>query len=94
MKNSVNSDRDISDSGRDKIYFDIYGTGLKGYAHYMQAVEEGKIDGSDNNFVPADALGFDADPFYSQKNIAYLERLMSDIENGNASFSEHELIEY
>ena len=35
----------------------------------------------------------DADPFYSENNIRHLERIMADIESGNAHFAEHELIE-
>ena len=34
-----------------------------------------------------------ADPFYSSSNIEYLEGIMRDIKNGNANFSEHDLIE-
>ena len=34
-----------------------------------------------------------ADPFYSEKNIRYLENIMDDIRNGKAHFEEHELIE-
>lgn len=34
-----------------------------------------------------------ADPFYSESNIRYLERIMSDIKSGKAHFEEHELIE-
>lgn len=34
-----------------------------------------------------------ADPFYSAGNIRYLEGIMQDVKNGNAHFSEHELIE-
>ena len=34
-----------------------------------------------------------ADPFYSEKNMAYLEKVISDIEAGNAKLVEHELIE-
>jgi len=33
------------------------------------------------------------DPFYSKANIQYLENLVYDIKEGNAHFSEHELIE-
>ena len=33
------------------------------------------------------------DPFYSEKNIKYLEEIVSDIKNGKAKFEEHELIE-
>ena len=36
----------------------------------------------------------DADPFYSERNIGHLERIMADIEAGKAHFAEHELIEY
>ena len=35
----------------------------------------------------------DTDPFYSESNIRYLERIMADIEAGRAYFAEHELIE-
>lgn len=35
----------------------------------------------------------DADPFYSESNIRYLERIVADIESGKARFAEHELIE-
>ena len=34
-----------------------------------------------------------ADPFYSQKNVAYLERILEDIGSGNAKFQKHDLIE-
>ncbi len=34
-----------------------------------------------------------ADPFYSEANINYLKGIKSDIENGKAHFTEHELIE-
>lgn len=34
-----------------------------------------------------------ADPFYSESNIRYLEKIMQDIKDGNAHFEEHELLE-
>ena len=34
-----------------------------------------------------------ADPFYSEKNIRYLEGIKKDIESGKAHFAEHALIE-
>lgn len=34
-----------------------------------------------------------ADPFYSESNIRYLEKVVADIENGKAKFVEHELVE-
>ena len=34
-----------------------------------------------------------ADPFYSESNVRYLENILSDIEEGKAHFSEHDLIE-
>ncbi len=34
-----------------------------------------------------------ADPFYSKDNIDYLENVMSDVKEGRANFSEHNLIE-
>lgn len=34
-----------------------------------------------------------ADPFYSSKNTDYLEKIVSDIQNGKAHFAEHKLIE-
>lgn len=34
-----------------------------------------------------------ADPFYSVKNIRYLENIMQDVRDGKAHFAEHELIE-
>lgn len=34
-----------------------------------------------------------ADPFYNEKNLAYLEQVISNIENGKAHLVEHELIE-
>ena len=34
-----------------------------------------------------------ADPFYSENNIKYLEKIVADIENGKAKFEEHELVE-
>ena len=33
------------------------------------------------------------DPFYSKSNIRYVEKIAEDIKNGQAHFSEHELIE-
>lgn len=33
------------------------------------------------------------DPFYSEENIKYLEKIVSDINEGKAKFEEHELIE-
>ncbi|MDE6599095.1 MAG: type II toxin-antitoxin system RelB/DinJ family antitoxin [Oscillospiraceae bacterium] len=34
-----------------------------------------------------------ADPFYSESNMRYLEKLAADVKNGNAHFEEHELTE-
>ncbi|HJB00276.1 MAG TPA: type II toxin-antitoxin system RelB/DinJ family antitoxin [Candidatus Mediterraneibacter merdavium] len=34
-----------------------------------------------------------ADPFYSESNIRYLEKIMRDIEEDKAHFAEHDLIE-
>jgi DNA-damage-inducible protein J len=34
-----------------------------------------------------------ADPFYSESNMQYLRRVISDIETGKATLTEHELIE-
>lgn len=34
-----------------------------------------------------------ADPFYSESNIRYLEQIMGDVKSGKAHFAEHELIE-
>ena len=34
-----------------------------------------------------------ADPFYSDKNIRYLEKIVCDINKGTANFSEHQLAE-
>ncbi len=34
-----------------------------------------------------------AEPFYSNSNMRYLEKIKEDIESGKAHFSEHELIE-
>lgn len=33
------------------------------------------------------------DPFYSESNIKYLEKIVSDVKKGNAKFIEHELVE-
>lgn len=33
------------------------------------------------------------DPFYSEENMAYLKKLISDFESGKAKTEEHELIE-
>ena len=33
------------------------------------------------------------DPFYTESNIKYLEKIVSDIKEGKAKFEEHELIE-
>jgi len=35
----------------------------------------------------------EADPFYSESNIRYLEKVVADINSGNAKLEEHELIE-
>lgn len=35
----------------------------------------------------------DADPFYSEANMNYLRKVISDIESGKAVLTEHELIE-
>lgn len=34
-----------------------------------------------------------ADPFYSESNIKYLEKVIADIESGKAKLVEHDLIE-
>ena len=34
-----------------------------------------------------------ADPFYSEANMRYLDRVIADIESGKAKLTEHELIE-
>lgn len=34
-----------------------------------------------------------ADPFYSESNMAYLKKVIDDIESGKAALVEHELIE-
>lgn len=34
-----------------------------------------------------------ADPFYSEENLHYLEKIMSDVKTGKAHFEEHNLIE-
>ena len=34
-----------------------------------------------------------ADPFYSEANMRYLDRVITDIESGKAKLTEHELIE-
>lgn len=34
-----------------------------------------------------------ADPFYSESNMNYLQNVISDIESGKATLSEHKLIE-
>ena len=34
-----------------------------------------------------------ADPFYSESNMKYLEKVIADIESGKAKLIEHELIE-
>lgn len=33
------------------------------------------------------------DPFYSESNIRYLEKIVSDVKEGRAHFAEHELLE-
>ena len=33
------------------------------------------------------------DPFYSESNVRYLERMLHDVQSGQAHFAEHELIE-
>lgn len=42
--------------------------------------------------IPFD-LALDPDPFYSESNIRYLERIARDIKEGKAHFAEHDLIE-
>lgn len=47
-------------------------------------------------FIRERRLPFDvvaSDPFYSDSNMNYLHRVISDIENGKAVLKEHELIE-
>jgi len=34
-----------------------------------------------------------ADPFYSERNIRYLESIMQDVKDGKAHFAEHALLE-
>lgn len=34
-----------------------------------------------------------ADPFYSEKNMKYLEKIIADIDSGRAKLVEHDLIE-
>lgn len=34
-----------------------------------------------------------ADPFYSESNIRYLEKIMLDVKEGKAHFAEHDLVE-
>ena len=38
-------------------------------------------------------LSMSADPFYSKKNIAELEKRVADIQSGKSILKEHELIE-
>ena len=33
------------------------------------------------------------DPFYSESNMRYLEKMVHDVQSGQAHFAEHELIE-
>ena len=33
------------------------------------------------------------DPFYSESNMRYLEKMVQDVQSGQAHFAEHELIE-
>ncbi len=33
------------------------------------------------------------DPFYSESNVRYLEKMVHDVQSGQAHFAEHELIE-
>ena len=33
------------------------------------------------------------DPFYSESNMAYLKKVITDIESGKANLAEHDLIE-
>lgn len=35
----------------------------------------------------------DADPFYSEKNIKHLEKIVNDVNSGKAKLVEHDLIE-
>ncbi len=45
---------------------------------------------SRENRIPFEVSG---DPFYSESNIRYLEKIMQDIKDGKARFAEHDLIE-
>lgn len=38
-------------------------------------------------------LKVSADPFYSEQNIRYLEKIARDVAQGKAHFSEHEILE-
>ena len=46
--------------------------------------------GQENERIPFEII---ADPFYSESNMQYLRRVISDIETGKATLTEHELIE-
>ncbi len=38
-------------------------------------------------------LNEENDPFYSEANMRYLERIIRDVKEGRAHFAEHELID-
>lgn len=38
-------------------------------------------------------MSMSADPFYHENNLRYLDGIMRDVQNGNAHFAKHTLIE-
>ncbi len=48
------------------------------------------IDDTKENQIPFE---LSAAPFYSASNIRHLEKIMQDVKNGTARFSEHDLTE-
>jgi len=68
---------------------------------FCSHVDEGLAEldtglGEDSDVVDAEiaaGLKVSVDPFYSEENMRYLKKVMSDIDSGRAGFVEHELIE-
>ena len=52
-------------------------------------------DIKDEEYIKEKRIPFEitADPFYSESNMKYLEKVIADIESGKAKLVEHDLIE-
>lgn len=51
-----------------------------------------KLDADEKKNMEQACSEFSTDPFYSDRNIRYLESIVCDIKDGKAHFAEHELI--